>query len=395
MMSETRKSKDSDCSDTIADEEINFAYYLSVFRKQKLFILLAALLPTLLAALALYLQSRNYQLRYTYNMPLDEKNFCFLEDTFYSDENLKILTADLASAGFSEYAGKLQSASSRESLKQLIQLNVSPPFFEADNLSGNTNFEKLQTLQVVTGSYLTLRIDTQSLHAIWDIASLVRTNFEKQVPLMLIANSLNSEIFNLKNLSAKIINNRYMLSVQLKRKQSTLVKLKDSESVGDEKPPSNIVLQFDNIEATSDYLPAAYQIQAVETQIINLEEQIRTNQERLDYYNDLLDLYTRLYTHVSGVQSTGYTTEAYHVFLLSLLADYESKESVLDSLQAYTKQIEMLTAQSIPLLERPKIYASPKNTLPKTLIVFAVCLIAAVLAAFLRDAIQKSPHSHR
>lgn len=402
MTGKFEKSKDGDCSnkqdpcspEIIPSEEINFVCYLSIFRRQKWFFLLVALIPTLLTTMVLYFQPRHYQIRYTYNMSLNEKSFRFLEDTFYSDENLDILTAKLQSAGFSEYARKIKFASSPRDLEKLVQLEVSPPFFEPDRLSGTSNFDTLQTLQAVEGSFLLLHITAESRDLIWDLASLIRTNFEKQVPLILIADSLQGEIFKVNNLIAGILDKRYILNLQLQEKQAALVKLKESGSVVNENLSGNLVLQFDDLGTTSEYLPVAYQIQAVETRIINLEEQIHTDQKQLDYYTDLLGLYTLLYTHLSGARAADYTTEEYHAFLLTLSSDSKSKESLLDPLQAYTKQIENLMAQSIPLLGKPRIYSLPKHTVQKTFFVLTASVIAALFAAFLRDAIQKGLRSN-
>lgn len=190
---------------------------------------------------------------------------------------------------------------------------------------------------------------------------------------------------------ANIEEARYTLDLELGRKKVTLEKLKKSGSEDLDKLPSDIVLQFDNVGDNSAFLPLSYQTQAAETQIINLEEQIRANKEKYDYSAGLLKLNEKLFSYVKKVMPSYSTLEQFHSFLTNTLAGYnENNQQLLDYLKAYIKRIENKIANVIPLVERPKVYPIAKGTVKKSAIVFVIALMISVFAAFLLEGLKKS-----
>ncbi len=169
---------------------------------------------------------------------------------------------------------------------------------------------------------------------------------------------------------ASIKETRYTLNLELERKKATLEKLKKSGSEGLDQLPIDIVLQFNiepskakdldelqnfqNVGGNSAYLPLPYQVQAAETQIINLEEQIRANKEMYTYYTDLLNLNEKLFSYVKKIMPSYSTLEQFHSFLNNTLEEYKDQE-LLDYLKAYVKRIENKIANVIPLVEKPKV----------------------------------------
>jgi len=253
------------------------------------------------------------------------------------------------------------------------------------------NLDELQKFQEATGSLLVMRIGAQSKEKIRQIASVCRDNFEQVIPLYSEREELNNKIISFKEKMAGIEETRYTLNLELERKKSTLEKLKNSGTEDLSRLPSDIVLQFDNVGDNSAYLPLPYQIQAAETQIINLEEKIRANSENYDYYSQLLKLNEKLFSYVKKVMPSYSTFEQFHSFLTNTLAEYnENNQLLLDYLKAYIKRTENKIANVIPLVERPKVYPLAKGTVKKSAIVFVIALMLSMFVAFLLEGLKKS-----
>ena len=235
-----------------------------------------------------------------------------------------------------------------------------------------------------------MHITAQSKEHIREIALICRSNFEQTIPLYSVREELYSRITSFKEKMADIEEARYPLNLQLERKKSTLEKLKNSASEGLGKLPSDVILQFNNIGENSAFLPLAYQAQAAETQIINLEEQIRADKEKYDYYTELLKLNETLFSHVEGLLHSCYTLGQFHSFLTDMLAEYKEDEQHLqDYSKAYIKSIENRMTNSVPLVEKPTAYPIAKGTAKKSAIVFAIALMLSVFAAFLLESFKK------
>jgi len=384
-------SKDVQGEANIYEDEINLIDYFRVIWKRKWFIFVASVLPPLVVGLAIFIGPRDYKTAYTYNTELDEKGFKVLEDTFYSTENLEKLAEKLQASGFNEYGKRIAEAETDEGLKWSVSFEISPSYFEAIEPSKAKNLDELQKFQEATGSLLIMRVGTQSKENIREIASVCRNNFEQIIPLYSEKEELNSKIISFKEKMAGIEETKYTLDLELETKRSTLEKLKNSGSGGLDRLPSGIVLQFDNVGDNSAYLPLPYQIQAAETQLINLEEQIRANKEMYTYYTDLLNLNEKLFSYVKKVMPSYSTLEQFHSFLTNTLAEYnENEQQLLDYLKAYIKRIENKIANTIPLVEKPKVYSVAKGTVKKSAIVFVIALMISIFAAFVLEGLKKS-----
>ena len=376
---------------SIYKDEINLMDYFVVLWKRKWFVFIASVLPSLVVGSAIFIGPRNYKIAYTYNMELDEKAFKILENKFYSTENLEKLAEKLQASGFNKYTKRIEEVENNKGLKWSVSFENSPSYFEVIEPSESKYLDELQKLQQAAGSLLIMRVGAQSKENIREIASVCRNNFEQIIPLYSEREELNNKIISFKEKMAGIEETRYTLNLELERKKSTLEKLKNSGAEDLSRLPSDIVLQFDNVGNNSTYLPLPYQIQAAETQLINLEEQIRANKEMYTYYTDLLNLNEKLLSYVKKVMPSYSTLEQFHSFLTNTLAEYNENElQLLDYLKAYIKRIENKTANVIPLVERPKVYPVAKGTVKKSAIVFAVALMLSVFAAFLLEGLKKS-----
>ncbi|MHC4175546.1 MAG: hypothetical protein ACYTBX_04165, partial [Planctomycetota bacterium] len=293
---------------------------------------------------------------YTYDIELDEKSYKMLLDRFYSAENLDRLTSKLRENGFDRYAQQMSKAN--------IQLEISDAPF-------------------------TMTIVGSPAKDMQRISSIVRDNFEKVIPVYSVKKELGIAIAKFKSEMADIEENKFSLELKLERKKAILTKLKDLVSSDSSKIPGSIVLHFDNVGENSEYLPLAYQAQATDANIINLEEIVRTNHKMYDYYKGLLSLNERLFEQVRDKASSHYTIQEFHALLTNIASEYEDEE-LIGYLNAYIKKIENTISTNIPIVEEPKLLLIPKGSVNKSVIVLAVLLMIITFAAFLLEGIEKN-----
>lgn len=368
------------------EDEIDLIDYFHILWKQRWLILLGTGLPALLTGLFFYMSPRAYQISYIYNRELTAKEFRLLEEAFYSQLNLDNLSRQFQAAGFSEYASKVDSAQSHEALKSLVHFEVSPPFFDATKSSKALTPEELDNLRTVKSHFLLLHVGSGSHDTIREVGSIIRQNFEQQIPLISIANTLQDNLLNYKEQIAVIEESRFNLDRRLERRKSTLSKFKDMDTTDEESGGSNIVLQFDNVSRNSDYLPLDYQLQVTEAQVINMEEDILEKQELHAYYSSLLEFYQTLHHQVTQ-SGLSLTLEGYRDLLTNLL--HQKGESldpaVKNSLLAYIQRIDNQLTTVPPVIQQPKVRVLAKGTLKKTGVVFVSALLLSIFGALVRE----------
>ncbi len=390
-LNETAAGSDVQGDVNIYEDEINLMDYFLVLWKRKWFILLASVLPVLVVGLVMFLWPRDYKISYIYNTGLGEKAFRVLEDKFYSAENLEKLSQKLKAEGLNEYAGKITGIGTAGGLREFVSFEVSPLYFDAIEPSRAKDMEELEKIQQAKGTLLIMQVKAQSKEHIREIALVCRNNFEQIIPLYSVREELNSKIVGFKGGMASIEEARYTLNQQLERKKTTLEKLKKTGSQSSDKLPSDVTLQFNNVGADSAFLPLAYQVQAAETQIINLQEQIMANKEKYEYDTALLGLNEKLFSHVEKLIPSYYTLGQFRVFLTETLSEYkEDQQQLQDYLNAYIKRVENKIATAMPLVEKPKVYSIAKGTVKKSGIVFVIALMMSVFGAFFLEGLKRS-----
>jgi hypothetical protein len=369
-----------------AEDEIDLIDYFLVLFKHKRFILLGCVIPTLLAGLILYLLPKTYTTSYTYSMAMGETELKILEEKFYSTENTAQLVRDLRERGLHKYGRVLAAAQTEDNIKQLAAFEVLPSLFDTKA----KNFEELRERRDTQSSLLIMRLQNSSQKGLMEIASVIRGNFEQILPLYSEKERLTGRIIATKKEMAQIEETRFSLNLQLKKLTFTLEKLKNSMPSGEGKATGDVVLQFDISGDGGAYLPLPYQIQAVRTQQINLEEDIRTNTEKYDYYAEVLTLNETLLNHLNTSLKDRYSIEQFHAFLIDMLNQNVSKTPHLqDYLAAYIKHIENKMAISVPVIEYPIILVLSKGIGTKTGLVFIVAILLSIFGAFLREGIQR------
>ena len=362
------------------EDEIDLMEYFRIVWKRKYFIVLGSLLPALIVFIFISFSPRDYRLTFLYDISLTEKSYKTLLDKFYSAENLGKLTAKLE-------VSKLNGSGQRMNGSN-VKLEVSPSYF-GSNAAKATDVDKLKKIQEVTGTLLSITVTGKPKRDLQRFASIVRENFEKVLPIYDKKQELNTTIIDLKTNMAVIEENRYELELELKRKKAISEKLKKMEPADSNKIPGGIILQFNRVDQSSEYLPLAYQIQAAYTNIINLEETLRANQDKYNYYRNLLSLNESLFKQVKDKTSSYYTIQEFHSFLNDILNNYEDKE-LIDYLNAYIKKIENVISTNTPVVEKPRISSIDKSANKKSAVVFAVLLMITTLIAFLSEAVKNS-----
>ena len=367
-----------------SEDEIDLIDYFRVLWKRKYFIVLGSVLPALIVFLIFNFSPKDYKITYIYDTWLDkepskllssefesikdlsqptaqsvddlvEKNRRILLDRFYSKENLDKLAARLRENGFDKYAQGIS--------KTRIQLEI-------------------------TNSLLTLTIIGSPGQDMQKISSIVRDDFEKVIPIYAVREDLSSTIAGLKTEMADIKENSFSLEIELERKRAILKKMKNLPPPDPNKIPGGIILQIDNISQNSEYLPLAYQIQAIDANIINIEETIKATQGKYNYYNNLISLNEKLLDEIKNETSSYYTIQEFHSFLTNIIGDYTEKE-LADYLNAYTKRIENVISINTPVIEKPSVSPIPKGAAKKSAVSFAVLLMITTLIAFLLEAVQQ------
>jgi hypothetical protein len=396
----------------VYEDEINLMDYFLVLWKRKWFIFFASVLPALLVALAIFLGPRDYTITYTYDVRdqsanqsanqfanpfanpstmevsswnLNEKNYTILLSRFYSSENLSRIINRLQQAGFDKYAKSMSKARGKEQLEKLLKFEVSPPFIDMAEIK-EMDVAKLEAIRSLEAQLLSLTITANSKEDIHEISSVITDNLETVIPVYLVAELLNLSAREFKARLAGIEENRFSFQLALGMANSTLAKLKEMDTETLNKTRSDIMLQFD-VGDRSEYLPVEYQIQAAESKAIELEETLEDNENRYEYYQDLLGLNEKLLAEVQSKAMSGCTIRQFHSFLLDSAEEFE-KEELKDYISSYTKNIENRSAVSKAVIENPSIYALPKGTVKKSGMVFLVALMLSVFAAFLLEGLK-------
>ncbi len=379
-------SKNPESMAGISEDEIDLSDYFRILWRRKYFIVFGAVCPALLVWLILCFFPRSYRVTYTYesgphtrayrsvlgrfqdrdrpdeqtdgveNAMPPESDSRVLIGRFYSEENFDKLATRLRENGFEEYARDLSQTK--------IQLDVS------------------DASRAVT-------IIGRPAEDVQRMSTIVRDNLEKVIPMYFVKEHLSDVVATLKTEMADIEENKFSLELELERKKTISAKLKALASAETGMAPTGLVVHFESVRENSEYLPLPYQVQATDANIINIEQTVRADQEKYNYYGGLLSLNERLLEEVSNKMSSYYTIEEFHSFLTQTMGDYESSE-LRDYLSAYVKRIENIMSAGTPIVEKPGISPVPKGSLKKTGIAFVALLMMTTFGAFLLEAAPKS-----
>jgi len=375
------------------EDEINLMDYFRVLWKWKSLILLGSVLPALFVGIILLSWPKKYRLTYVYsNLNLNDKDYEVFLNRFYGVENIDKLVTKLEENGLNQYAKQIKKVRGRDDLKGFIDFQTLQPYedlIKSKNVAITvTEPAKLGEIMQLKAPLLNMTIIARPKEDIPIIASVVRDNLENLIPVYLIEEELNTAATEWRTKMANIEENKFDLELDLKMNISILAKLKDIKAGTSDENESKITLQFD-VGSGGEYLPLGYQIQAAESKIVQLEENIRADEEKYNYYKDLLTLNGKLSAELKDKASLHYTIQQFHSFLTNLIDGYNNKK-LKGYLNSYIKKIENKISASAPVTENPEVYAVPRGTVKKTTIVFVISLMISIFAAFLFAGVQKS-----
>ena len=374
---------------SVCEDEIDLRNYFRIILKRKYFIALASVLPALAFGLIVFLWPGFYKVTYIYDVDISAKQYRILLDRFYCSENLDKIITRLKESGLDEYAQSLAQTATDKHLKKLVNFEISPLSAGAATPSKAATPERLLKTQEGTDTLLAMTIVGKPGKDMQKISLIIRDSLENVIPIYSVKQELSETIAGLRTRMAGIEQGGFALVIELEGKKATLLKLKNLKPQDFNEIPTNITLQFSDMAANSTYLPLAYQIQAVESGIINLEENIKTNQDQYNYCKDLLWLNEKILEQISNKTSLHYTIQEFHSFLTAAVDSYESNQ-LTGYLNAYITKTENMISMNVPLVEKPKIYSVPRGTVRKTLLAFVVLLIAATVAAFAAEGARKA-----
>jgi hypothetical protein len=369
------------------EDEINLIDYLRGLLKHKYFILLATLLPTILAGIILFFLPREYTITYSYdvdNWNLNGKSYEVLLNRFYSEENLTRLIVALQKNGLEKYAGQLNND---KQSRKFIRYTAIPPFLDLSrlNISDPDQLNKIKNLKAFL---LDVTISDRYPEYLYKVSSVIRDNIENVILLYVVREQLSAVIRDYNNKIASIEHDRFDMELALKNTTKVLMELKKVNTSAFETKQEGVVLQF-NVGEQNQYLPLSYQIQATESKRILLVENITTSEEKDMYYKDLLDLNNKIFTELDTKLISGYTAKEFKSFLIQLAGSNE-KPQLKDYLNFYTRQIENTIMNNKPITEKPKIVSVGRETIKKTWVVLVVCLMLSVFAAFLMEGLKRN-----
>jgi hypothetical protein len=382
----------------IYEDEINLIDYFIILWKRKYFILLTAILPAMIVGIFFFLLPANYKVTYVYDVKgdvdipndtdawkLNEKNYNLLIDSFYSEENLNRVTDGLRKNRFEEYVEQVDR--NNDAPDKFIKFEVIPPFLDISKLN-ITDAGQLKQIRDMKALLLEVTIVGKSKENMYKMSSVIRDNIENVIPLYVVQKRLSSDVIKYNDLLSDIEKNRFSLELSLKKINKVLASLKEVSIGIPANKQDNIVLQF-NVGEQSQYLPLDYQIQAAESKKIELEENMKANEENHKYYKDLLDLNNKILAELDSKLSSGYSGKQFKTFLSSLAASCEKPE-MKDYLSSYIRKIDNGIMLHKPVTEKPMIYSIAKGTVKKSGIVFVIAVMITVFAAFLREGLEKN-----
>lgn len=370
--------------------------FLHLLWRRRLLIAAGSLIPALLAVLLLLLWPRKYTATFVYEHPVKESEYNVLVHRFYSAENLAKIAGQLREQGLTRCAQDLLDCQSEGSLEALIRLTASPAYPKRLQTTDPTTSEKIGAIQA---QLLSIQITHRSRKDVETIAAVVTANFERVLPMYAVRNDLKELIRRFKSMAADIEDNRFTLDMDLQSEQARFEKLKALEGPAADPndtsraagvPPairtqdafdtSGLLLQFTDVKGSREFLPLPYQVRAVQSKIIDLQETIRGSEEKYTYCVGVLELANKLLGQVEQSILTHYTVQQFLGFVGEQLLACKDKAQA-DFLKSYMRRTENLVLVSTRAGQSPVIYPVPKHLAGISVLVFVASMMVMIFAA--------------
>jgi len=330
-----------------------------------------------LLALLLSLWPRKYTAAFVYERPLSESHYNILLRRFHSRENLDRIIRQLRGLGLGDYARRFDEARTEKSLEKLIRFEVSPAYPKRLQTTDPATSEQIGAFQA---RLLSVRITGDTEAQVLEAATVLTGNLENVLPLYDVRVDLKGSIQQYRILAAQIEETRFSLMLDLQREQAKLEKLKGIEAATSEVPQGNIVLQFNDVLNSREFLPLSYQIRAVQARIIDLQEQLSSDAEKYRLHLQILDLNDRLLRKIEESLLTDFTLQQFVAFLGEQLPACQD-QALSDYLKSYIRKTENLILVNTRAGERPVVYPVPRNIAARSVLAFVGFLMVGVFLA--------------
>jgi hypothetical protein len=344
---------------------------------RRILIACGSLVPALLVGAALHLWPSKYTVTFVYERPLTESEYNVLMRRFYSSENLGKIVSCLNESGVSSYAEKLEQAETEEALERLIRFTVSPAYPKRLQTTDPTTSERISSFQA---QLLYIDISDDSEQDMAAVSGAVTANLENVLPIYEIRNALKESIQQFKVRAAEIEDNRFTLTLELDKERQKLGKLTRLGETPSAATEDNVVLEFTDVRESRDFLPLPYQVRAVQSKIIDLEERLDSDQEKYSYYLKILDLNDKLLRVIEPSILTYYTAGQFLEFLGSQLLECKD-DALADYLKSYIRKTENLVLVNTRAGEKPVVYPVPKHVMGRSVLAFVVLFMMAAFVA--------------
>ncbi|MEN6578787.1 MAG: hypothetical protein ABFD90_20760 [Phycisphaerales bacterium] len=372
--------------------------YLYLLWKHKVLIAAVSLVPAAIVALALSLWPRKYTATFVYERPLAESQYGVLQQRFYSQENLDKIAGCLREQGLTGYAGRMEKAQVRQAFDKLIRFEVAPMYPRRLQTTDPATSTQISAFQA---KLLFVRVFGASEPEVRKAAAIVMGNIESVLPIYDIRKDLKESIQRYRLLAAEIEDNRFTLTLDLQKEQTKLEKLTAVGGATPEAALGGIVLQFNDVQNSREFLPLSYQVRAVQSRIIDMRETLAANAKKYEFYLKVLDLNGRLLSRIEESVLTYYTAEQFVASLQEQLQSCE-EDALSDHLKSYIRKTQNLVLVNTRAGEKPVVYPVRKGVVKNSGLAFAVSLMVAMFTAVLseyrrrlRDSQPGSSEPHR
>jgi hypothetical protein len=351
--------------------------YLDILWKHKRLIAFGAVLPALVLGALLVLIPHEYKASFAYEWPLTESEYSILQRRFYSAENIGKIVEHLRKKDFTAYARKLAEAESEESREELISFDVFPAYPKRLQTTGPETSEKISEIEA---PLLYLDVRGGSKANMEAICAIITDNIENVLPIYNVRADLKETIRQLMTDAAEIEDNRFTISLDLQQEQARLAKMKGVDGPAAGAAQDNLVLQMSNDPNNREMLPWPYQLRAVQSRMIELEEGLKGDQQKLDYYVKILDLNNRILRTVESRLLTEYTVGEFIGYLDGELQQAKDTD-VSDYLRSYIRKTQNLIFVSTRAGEKPIVEPVKRHAVQRTVLTFIVLLMAMTFVA--------------
>ncbi len=356
-------------------------HYLQLLWKRRRLILLTSVVPALLTASSLSLWPRKYAATFVYERPLTEHEYTVLLRRFHSRENLDKIITRLREEKLTDYARSLDKTRTEESFGRLIRFEVAPMYPKRLVTTDPATSERISTFQA---RLLLVKIFGGSKEEVTGASTVITSNIETVLPLYDIRNALKEAIQQVKTRIAEIEDNRFTLLLDLEKEKAKLEKLESLGGAPTEGAAGDVILQFTDVQGSREFLPLSYQVRAVQSRIIDLQETLTSNEEKYDHYLQVLDLNDKLLEKLDGSLLTAYTTGQFLQFLGEQLPACQD-EAVSDYLKSYTRKTENLIQANTRAAEKPVVYPVARHVARNGVLTLVLFLMVAAFGAVLLE----------